>query len=69
MCSSDLEPGPVLDAVLANAAGALAAGSAGAFEDAFAAGLDQARTAVSSGVAARLHDQWIALAIDLASPR
>ena len=31
------EPGPVLDAVLANAAGALAARSAGAFEDAFAA--------------------------------
>jgi anthranilate phosphoribosyltransferase len=60
------EPGPVLDAVLANAAGALAARSGaagnGGFEDAFAAGLDQARTAVSSGAAARLLDQWIALA-------
>ena len=63
------EPGPVLDAVLANAAGALAARSAAAFEDAFAAGLDQARTAVSSGAAARLLDQWIALAVELADPR
>jgi anthranilate phosphoribosyltransferase len=67
------EPGPALDAVLANAAGALAARNsvdgAGAFEDAFAAGLDQARTAVSSGAAARLLDQWIALAVELASPR
>ena len=65
------EPGPVLDAVLANAAGALAArnGGAGAVEGAFAAGLDQARTAVSSGAAARLLDQWIALAVELAAPR
>jgi anthranilate phosphoribosyltransferase len=67
------EPGPALDAVLANVAGALAArngaNSAGAFEDAFAAGLDQARAAVSSGAAARLLDQWIALAAELASPR
>jgi hypothetical protein len=36
-----------------------------AFEDSFAAGLDQARTAVSSGAAARLLDQWIALAAEL----
>jgi anthranilate phosphoribosyltransferase len=67
------EPGPALDAVLANAAGALAARSSGAsagdFEDAFAAGLDQARAAVGSGAAARLLDQWIALAGELASPR
>jgi anthranilate phosphoribosyltransferase len=68
------EPGPALDAVLANAAGALAARNGadvadGAFEDAFAAGLDQARTAVSSGAAARLLDQWIALAVELAGPR
>lgn len=66
------EPGPALDAVLANAAGALAvhdsADGAGAFEDAFATGLDQARNAVSSGAAARLLDQWIALAVELASP-
>jgi hypothetical protein len=32
-------------------------------------GLDQARTAVSSGAAARLLDQWIALAVELAGPR
>jgi len=67
------ESGPVLDAVLANAAGALAArngaGGAGGFEDAFAAGLDEARAAVSSGAAARLLDQWIAIAAELASPR
>ncbi|HEY6787303.1 MAG TPA: anthranilate phosphoribosyltransferase [Trebonia sp.] len=67
------EPGAALDAVLANAAGALAArdGAAGAgtFEDAFAAGLDEARAAVSSGAAARLLDQWIALAGELAGPR
>jgi anthranilate phosphoribosyltransferase len=67
------EPGPALDAVLANAAGALAvrngAASTAGFEDAFAAGLDQARTAVSSGAAARLLDQWIALACELADPR
>jgi hypothetical protein len=63
---------PALDAVLANAAGTLAArngaASIGGFEDAFAAGLDQARTAVSSGAAARLLDQWIALAGELAGP-
>ena len=67
------QPGHVLDAVLANAAGALAArnsaASAGDFEDAFAAGLDQARAAVGSGAAAKLLDQWSALAGELASPR
>jgi anthranilate phosphoribosyltransferase len=66
------EPGATLDAVLVNAAGALAAGNgaagAGDFEDAFASGLDQARTAVSSGAAARLLDQWISLAVELADP-
>jgi anthranilate phosphoribosyltransferase len=70
---ADGEPGPALDAVLANAAGALAArnGAAGAadIEGAFAAGLDQARGAVSSGAAARLLDQWIALACELAGSR
>jgi hypothetical protein len=45
------------------------ADGAGVFEDAFAAGLDQAGTAVSSGAAARLLDQWIALAVELAGPR
>ncbi|MGH3251862.1 MAG: anthranilate phosphoribosyltransferase [Trebonia sp.] len=66
------EPGPALDAVLANAAGTLAArGITGtsSFEDAFAAGLDKARTVVGSGAAARLLDQWIALADELAGPR
>ncbi len=65
------EPG--LDAVLANAAGALAArngvASAGSFEDAFAAGLDETRAAVASGAAARLLNQWIALAGELAGSR
>jgi anthranilate phosphoribosyltransferase len=49
------EPGPALDAVLANAAG---------IGDAFAAGLDQARAALSSGAAARLLDEWIAVACE-----
>jgi hypothetical protein len=51
------EPGPALDAVLANAAGVLAvrngAASMGDFEDAFADGLDKARAAVSSGAQPR----------------
>lgn len=66
------EPGPAADAVLANAAGALAArngAAAGDFEGAFADGLDRARTAVSSGAAAALLDRWIALAGQLADPR
>jgi anthranilate phosphoribosyltransferase len=65
------EPGPALDAVLANAAGALAARSRAStadFDGAFAAGLDEARTAVAGGAAARLLDQWIALAAELAEP-
>ena len=70
---ADGEPGPVLDAVLANAAGALAASNGaaggGSFEDAFAAGLDEARDAIGSGAAARLLDQWIALAGELAGSR
>jgi anthranilate phosphoribosyltransferase len=56
------------------AAGALAArngaaGAAAGIDDAFAAGLDQARAAVSSGTAARLLDEWITLAGELACPR
>jgi anthranilate phosphoribosyltransferase len=67
------EPGPALDAVLANAAGAIAAraGAAGdvaSIGEAFAAGLDQARTALSSGAAARLLDDWIAVACEPAGP-
>jgi anthranilate phosphoribosyltransferase len=64
------EPCAATDAVLANAAGALAARNGapvtGNFEDTFAAGLDQARTAISSGAAATLLDQWIAFAGELA---
>ena len=67
------DPGAALDAVLANAAGALAARNGavgiGSFEDAFAAGLDEARAAVGSGAAVRLLDHWIALAGELASSR
>ncbi|WP_329065921.1 anthranilate phosphoribosyltransferase [Amycolatopsis sp. NBC_01480] len=61
-------PGAARDAVLANAAGGLAAhgGSAVSFEDAFADGLDRARAAVDSGAAALLLDRWIKLASSLA---
>ncbi|MGW7292842.1 anthranilate phosphoribosyltransferase [Streptomyces xiamenensis] len=66
-------PGPVRDAVLANAAGALAAHSGAlhhaqpaSFEDAFADGLARARDAVDSGAAAGLLDRWIKLASTLA---
>jgi anthranilate phosphoribosyltransferase len=64
-------PGPVLDAVLANAAGALAARSRadGSFEDAFAAGLDLARAAVASGDAVALLSRWIGFARRLAGTR
>ncbi|WP_377273134.1 anthranilate phosphoribosyltransferase [Peterkaempfera sp. SMS 1(5)a] len=64
-------PGAARDAVLANAAGALAAydGFAGSFEEAFAAGLDRARAAVDSGAAAALLERWIKLAGSLAQPR
>jgi anthranilate phosphoribosyltransferase len=67
------EPGAALDAVLANAAGALAARnsavSTGNFEDVYAVGLDEARDAVSSGAAGRLLDRWIALAGEFAATR
>ncbi|MFD8670514.1 anthranilate phosphoribosyltransferase [Streptomyces microflavus] len=65
-------PGAGRDAVLANAAGALAAhsGLAGttSFEDAFADGLARARTAIDDGAAAGLLDRWIKLASTLAEP-
>jgi anthranilate phosphoribosyltransferase len=62
------EPGPALDAVLANAAGALAAraGATASVEEAFAAGLDRARAAVAGGGAAALLDRWIGLTHELA---
>lgn len=67
-------PGAARDAVLANAAGALAAHRSAAeattsFEDAFADGLDRARAAVDSGAAADLLDRWVKLASALAEPR
>ncbi|APU15210.1 anthranilate phosphoribosyltransferase [Actinoalloteichus fjordicus] len=67
-------PGAARDAVLANAAGALAAhsgiaGRQASLEDAFADGLDRARTAVDSGAAADLLERWITLASTVAEPR
>jgi anthranilate phosphoribosyltransferase len=64
-------PGAARDAVLANAAGGLAAhsaigGSTVSFEDAFTEGLDRARAAVDTGAAALLLDRWIELASSLA---
>ncbi|MFE9424204.1 anthranilate phosphoribosyltransferase [Kitasatospora sp. NPDC006697] len=63
-------PGAARDAVLANSAGALAAHDATAgLEDAFADGLDRARTAIDSGAAADLLARWTKLASELAQPR
>ncbi|MER6393816.1 anthranilate phosphoribosyltransferase [Streptomyces sp. NPDC001523] len=65
-------PGAARDAVLANAAGALAAHSgvlqgaqSASFEAAFADGLDRARAAVDSGAAAGLLQRWVKLASTL----
>ncbi len=57
------EPGPVRDAVLLNAAGALAAfDERGArLHDALGAGLERAGQAVDDGSAAALLDRWIAV--------
>ncbi|MDT8914396.1 anthranilate phosphoribosyltransferase [Amycolatopsis sp. PS_44_ISF1] len=54
--------GPVRDAVVLNAAAALAAftGFSGSLEDDLAAGLDRAADAIDSGAAAALLDRWIA---------
>ncbi|MER6875125.1 anthranilate phosphoribosyltransferase, partial [Amycolatopsis sp. NPDC000673] len=54
--------GPVRDAVVLNAAAALAAfkGFSDSLEDDLAAGLDRARQAIDSGAAATLLDRWIA---------
>ncbi len=56
------EPGPVRDAVLLNAAGALAAfDERGArLHDALGAGLERAAQAVDDGSAAALLDRWVA---------
>jgi anthranilate phosphoribosyltransferase len=57
------EQGPVRDAVLLNAAGALAAFDerAARLHDGLAAGLERAARAVDDGSAAALLDQWIAV--------
>ena len=54
--------GPVRDAVLVNAAAALAAfeGFSGSLEDDLAAGLTRAAQAIDSGAAATLLDRWVA---------
>jgi anthranilate phosphoribosyltransferase len=61
------ETGPVRDAVLLNAAAALAAftGFSGSLTDDIAAGLDRAGTAIDSGAAADLLDRWVKLSIAL----
>jgi anthranilate phosphoribosyltransferase len=59
----DGERGPVRDAVLLNAAGALAAFDerAARLHDALAAGMERAARAVDEGSAAALLDRWIAV--------
>ncbi len=58
------KPGPVRDAVLINAAAALAAfnGFSGSLEDDLRSGLAKAAEAIDSGAAAALLDRWIAFA-------
>ncbi|QRP44212.1 anthranilate phosphoribosyltransferase [Amycolatopsis sp. FDAARGOS 1241] len=58
--------GPVRDAVVLNAAAALAAftGFSGSLEDDLAAGLDRANRAIDTGAAATLLDRWIAFSGD-----
>ncbi|GAA1282039.1 anthranilate phosphoribosyltransferase [Planotetraspora silvatica] len=65
------EPGAARDAVLANAAGALAAhrGLGGGLHEAFATGLDEARHAIDSGAAATTLENWLKLASSLADRR
>lgn len=62
------ETGPVRDAVLANAAGALAAhrGATGELQDVFADALDSARAVIDNGAAAATLHRWLKLAETLA---
>lgn len=62
------KPGPVRDAVLLNAAGAMAAqqGTGGELEELIATNLAVAATAVDSGAAARLLDTWVSATVRLA---
>ncbi|HET8994181.1 MULTISPECIES: anthranilate phosphoribosyltransferase [unclassified Rhodococcus (in: high G+C Gram-positive bacteria)] len=57
------ETGPVRDAVLLNAAGAIAAfrGLDGGLEDALAAGFEVAATSIDSGAAAQVLEKWAAV--------
>lgn len=63
----DGETGPVRDAVLVNAAAALAAfaGFTGSLTDDIAAGLERAAAAIDSGAAADLLDRWVKLSVAL----
>lgn len=63
------EAGPVRDAVLLNAAGALAVhgGLAGSLVDALAAQLPRAAAAIDSGAAADLLARWVAVSTGLAA--
>jgi anthranilate phosphoribosyltransferase len=63
----DGETGPVRDAVLLNAAAALAAyaGGDGALVDRLRAGLDTAAGALADGGAARVLDRWVEVSQDL----
>jgi anthranilate phosphoribosyltransferase len=63
------EHGPVRDAVLVNTAAALAAQSTAGPDviSALHAGLDRAAAAIDSGAAARLLDQWVAVASQAAA--
>jgi anthranilate phosphoribosyltransferase len=62
------EPGPVRDAVLLNAAAALAAFEerGGRLHDALSAGMARAAAAVDDGRAAALLDRWISLSREIA---
>ena len=65
------EGGPVRDAVLLNAAAALAAfsGADGDLPAALASGLERAAAAVDDGRAAALLDRWVAVSREVAPPR
>ncbi len=63
------DEGPVRDAVLLNAAGALAAfdGVGDSLEESLAAGLEKAARAIDSGAAATVLERWAALTAELAA--
>ena len=65
------EPGPVRDAVLLNAAAALAAhaGGDGPLVERLSAGWDRAAAAVDDGRAAALLDRWVTVSREVAPTR